>query len=221
MLEKHQNVKKFKCSNCKYRSNRKHDMSRHMLSKHASLWIVKSLLESLISTFVDAKEMPETETVNNVDISVGAVDKDRKISPYERIRNERVAAREAEFKKLFPNFGEELRVMKVQKIRKPKERRKLDPVPSRRSSRLHQAPSTIIGFDDFQVAENIAGASTTDNGDGVPSMIVDLGDSDAGGDAADDISDEVVTNAVEISELGDNSPPTGKIACLPCNMQFR
>ena len=220
-MEKHQNVKKFKCSSCKYRSNRKHDMSRHMLSKHPSLWVVKSLLESLISTLVDPNKKPENETANNVDNSVGAVDNIRKIFPYERIRNERVAAREAEFKKLFPNFEGELRGLKVKKVRMTKERRKVDPGPSRRSSRLHQAPSTIDGLGDKEVFENIAGTSTMDNGDGAPSEAVDLSDRDAGGDAADDSSDEVAT--VEISELGlgDINPPTGKIACLPCAMQFR
>ena len=165
-MEKHQKVKKFKCLTCKYRSNRKHDVSRHMLSKHTSWGIVKSLLDSLISTLVDAAEMPETETVNNV--VDGAVDEGRKISPYERIRNERVAAREAEFKKLFPNFEQEVRELKVQRSRVTRGKRKVDPVPSRRSSRLHQAPSPVDGMDGTEDTEIIAGTSTMEYGDGVP-----------------------------------------------------
>ena len=141
MQEKHQKVKKFKCSTCKYRSNRKHDMSRHMLSKHTSWGIVQSLLDSLISASVDAAEIPGTETVKNV--VDDTVDEGRKISPYERIRNELVAAREAEFKKLFPNFEQEVRGLKVQKSRITKEKRIVHPGPSRRSSRLHQASSNV------------------------------------------------------------------------------
>ena len=112
----------FSCTLCTYRSKRSHDLERHNKTKHRSKSskLVASLLDRLLEKIVNEKKRSENdiEIVSAVmddilDRVVEAVESKEKLSDYERIRNEIIAARDAAFKKRFPTFEQEVRALYI------------------------------------------------------------------------------------------------------------
>ena len=122
------------CHSCDYKTHRKDNMIRHMESQHSNLNMISSLLSDLI-WHLDLEEdmgenLDEENHVENdgqddqVEILVeespvtregsdSSDGQDEDISPYLRARNEHVAFVQAEFRKLYPTFGQEVLELKV------------------------------------------------------------------------------------------------------------
>ena len=185
-------------------------MTRHMESKHETSWIVSSLVEDLVSSLLSTKESSADVVIGEDVGRVNVEAEERDISPYERIRNERVAALRAEFNQLYPNFENEVRALKVVKTRR--RRRIEDPVPTRRSSRIHQASDMDVDeMEELEKFEEVELPDTGLDGAAKPSGMMD---------EAEGPSEHFVQL---IDEAGGNQgyPVAAKFACLPCEMPFR
>ena len=186
--------------------------------------LVCDIVYQAVEVTVDEMVSPEnTRMQQQVEKSGG---KERDISEYERIRNQRIAEREAEFKRLFPNFGNEVRGLRVAKKPRKKKARCPSGLPSRRSSRggVGRVEGCLTSqlSDGVEVVEDIierevdyiddgcAASEEDDNHEMVPS------DPDfearAGG----------VEGAHEHVQMdGDGVDNNGKFGCLPCGLAFR
>ena len=127
-------------------------MVRHQKIKHQSFKIVSILLDSLLSTVVEGINVDASSVTTTVTTSVtsevasSATSEVTSISEaapvmlifeYERRRNERVAAFQAEFDERYPSFEKEVRSLKAMKTALP--RKKKLPcflAPARRSGRI-------------------------------------------------------------------------------------
>ena len=85
-------------------------MPRHVKAKHGNWKMVSDLLNDIIEEVDNDKDVAEEDEIEEV-----LSDKEKKMSAYERMRNNRVAQIQAEFSQKFPNFGEEVQQLKVRK----------------------------------------------------------------------------------------------------------
>ena len=205
--EKHGEGDKFRCSQCAYRTSRRENLERHMKSRHFSLRIISSLLDSVLCDVVGVVQENIAE-----EVIMGEVEEsgDEVISAHVKARNERVAEIQAEFQRLFPSFDREVQELglgaKTTKKRKRSQLQKVDPRKSQRvQKRGHTelTPDLEAGNDPEEVVlearENIEDQETA---------VVESGDSLA-----------VNLEAADLAN-GDNSD-IGKFVCLPCGIAFR
>ena len=207
------------CEFCSHKTARKDNMERHIKSKHASEMIVSSVLNDIISTlgekYEDKKEDNEMEAPDDDNLSL-----------YERIRNQRVAAVQAEFKRLFPSFENEVLGLKVSR-KKRKTGKTLRPaLIVRRSGRKR---SSVVSN-----CEDVSGSNEEDRGRTDEDSVVDdqtrsvvelqVSDTDNGGFSAGPAGDDSDMPELGFENSGQANPDLaalGKFGCIPCDMSFR
>ena len=118
-----------------------------------------------------------------------AVEESVKIYAYERMRNERVVERMAEFERRWPDFEKDVRSLKVVKAVRRKKPKVQQPV-SRRSSRV-QKTSQIGNIEEESIEIREDGDIESDEEE--PLVVTEIGDNESGGG-----------NAAEVTEAGDN-----------------
>ena len=113
--EKHGVPGIFRCKYCDHKTKRKHCLDRHVRKQHRIQAIAASLLQELLnSIIVSCDDSSENDKVLSPN-SAGEVHEDvavEEISEYEKIRNAIVAEREAEFRRLYPTFDQDLLALK-------------------------------------------------------------------------------------------------------------
>ena len=119
---KHGEKDSFTCPHCEYDTDRKDNLSRHIKTEHSIYKLVSSLLDESLTNLKDENGLKETHEV----------------SPYEKARNERVAQIEAEFRKQFPLFEQEVMSLGYKnKNKKKKSPHSANGMGRKRSSRLN------------------------------------------------------------------------------------
>ena len=192
----------FSCDSCTYKTNRKDNLTRHTRKMHGSQGVVSSLISDIISELVGQKDVLEE--------GIEAAEDDG-LSPYERIRNERVAEIRKKFRSL---FEEELQELEMKKRRVKARRKKTQSMEGKRKS--------------FRYAEDCASMSgdkdvheTSENGaeEAVPvSHEEDDHVNQMGGNGAEfqleaDLCGQAGGDMGQVSD--------GKFGCIPCGMKFR
>ena len=218
------------CAHCKYRTNRKDNLARHVKTEHSNFKMVSQLLDDVLSNAVK----PTCE-----DVDVEEVEED--VDPRVRARNERVARIQAEFQELFPSFEQKVRELGFSKKQKGIKRKKnpesLVAVNRvKRSSRRalseigvsnleeQQRPSTDVELEvsSTRVSEELnIGAAGEDSRHSVRVAGADEEDSvqsEARVAGAGGGSEDIVVGADEEEGV---AAGLGRYGCLPCGMKFR
>ena len=217
-IEVHQLNGRFKCKRCDFKTNRNETLMRHAQSKHKGYWIVKNILNEVIGDAVQnikkarldmAVDLVGELLEDAVNVSKAHGDGARGFPVYEseylRCRNAYVAEVQAEFRRLYPSFNEE-----VQSLRPKKKPRKTS--------------SSVWPQEAVRKSSRITKNSMPDvlpiscNGDK---------GSDDNGINSDAIEEEVEPQEEAAASYGDNEDSSvnisllGKFACLPCKSSFR
>ena len=213
------------CAHCKYRTNRKDNLARHVKTEHSNFKMVSQLLDDVLSNAVK----PTCEDVEEVEEDV---------DPRVRARNERVARIQAEFQELFPSFEQEVRELGFSKKQKGIKRKKNPEslVAVKRISRRalseigvsnleeQQQPSMDVELEvsSTRVSEELnIGAAGEDSRHSVRVAGADEEDSvqsEARVAGAGDGSEDIVVGADEEEGV---AAGLGRYGCLPCGMKFR
>ena len=171
------------------------------------------------------------------------------ISEYERIRMRNIAERDAEFKRLYPSFEDEMRILKAKKTKKVKSKEQVVPLlPTRSSNRIRcRVPnSELNGHGDRMAVTGDADGCASDESENIYKSQNDQGSRDDGmhdicvvepcdpsGDGVeivlpDGLSDQdLVTEhrSLDKKETLTNEETQdeyrGKFSCIPCDMIFR
>ena len=221
------------CPYCSYKTSRKANLTRHLDSNHGSRKLVESLLRDILENVNSGKDILDGGEDDDEQDSFGITDQDQSV--YVQMRNKRVAEIQAEFRKKFPNFDQDVRGLKVDR-KKVRGRKKKAPkmtaaVTTRRSSRS-VAPSR-----DENVVDSVAEAVTHDCQDsppsdmhqGVQAAVTECGDRGvsvytAAGDevaagevAGDEASFGELAGEEAVADVG----ALGKYGCTVCNKGFR
>ena len=198
---------------------------------------------SIIDDIID--QLGVGKDVNEEDTRVDAPDEESELSLYEKLRNDRVAQMQAEFKRQFPDFEQEVLELKVRRKKRVGERNKSKlPLPKpRRSSRC-------LSEDSVEVLELLAeGGLVEENPVYHQVQVPDTGlpDNQPGTEGLEQLAEEglvdenPVSHQVEVPETGvpDNQPGAesvdeqfgyagdkdldaiGKYGCVLCAMSFR
>ena len=199
---KHGQHEVFCCDSCTYKTSRKDNMIRHTRRTHGAQQIVSSLINDLLSELVAQYDVEEV---------VDVVKEGTELSPYERMRNERVAEIRKRFESL---FSEEIEASKEKKRNKVKSKRKAAPcrAGTRRSSRWSGGDnaSKRVESDAVETSEDATeeaaairvGEEVDGGGDMVPSQ-----------PEAEPFLGHADDNMAEVQEA--------KFSCIPCGMKFR
>ena len=199
-ITKHGVKKSMACPHCDYSSDRKDNLSRHINVEHGSRKMVYSLLEEILDTVAKSAQ----EEVGTEDEE----EQDQEESPFLRARNERVAEINAEFRRQFPRFDEEVMELSVGRKERGKKRIKVPgcALATRRSSRAARP--------------GVADASGENLGDLVP------GENEPSenlvGEETEVFQDQIGSSGEASVALGLNGlPDLGKYGCLPCELSFQ
>ena len=228
--EKHGEDGKYKCSTCNYKTNRIETLRRHNENRHLSKIIVTRVLSDILEIAISGK--PESFVVNLVnDASETAADDSDELcgviatdhemhsedensinglpalSEYERIRNRIIAERDAELRKLYPSFEQDVRALSSIPKKKRKSKKNAVPAPaSRRSSRLSKYTMSpeLVSPDNVEVeAEQVTEINEDDN----------IGDSSS--------KDSVCLDSIQEAESALTQSENKKFVCIPCSKPFR
>ena len=247
--EKHEELGRFKCVFCNFKTNRGETLRRHAESSHRIEKVVSDILHDLIDEVAsDGSEevashmldviltnvFDKVQTPMNDDNDSGAelevdpnLNSDFQIPERVRARDEWVAAIQAEFRRSFPRFEDEVRELRVQKKKRKVASKVLPTVASRRSSRLQRNSHLVTdsGFisdsgdmttdveNEAQVSEEIS-----DDIEVVENNIVSS--SDHGDDQIENELSLYVDVEVSSDCLSGKDLP-GKFACISCERVFR
>ena len=210
-------------------------MDRHISTEHGSKKMVLSLVEEMLSGVVSTKcsEFNVNEMVSSVvDEIIASVVEDSmeaEISPYLRMRNERVALIHAEFRKKFPCFENEVRELRVERKGKSRKMKsKAIGIVARRSSRFDQTRNQI-GISSS--GEGMLVVVPANGGtDGSQEEMGNVGDERVQDDGA--VVDHGVGGGEEVAGAGGDEGwqeetgglqvgDLGKHGCPPCGLKFR
>ena len=182
--QKHGAHRAVSCQHCDYKTTRIDNLPRHVKLNHGSSVMVSSLLQDLIKEVTADRNVPEAVTGREeVEEEEEDGPKDDIIEDLEdgqslrvRLRNRRVNEIQAEFRKQYPSFDEEVKKLKVLQNTTRLQRRKAPAINGapRRSSRVgKQDQVQITGVFDEQT-----GLSNVEHGDvsGQQDVGLQLGD---------------------------------------------
>ena len=149
---------KLKCPHCDYSSKRKDNLTRHVRIEHNNVKMVKSLLNDVVETAMMEKVSVQDESELE--------DQDAKVSPYLQARNERVAEIQAEFRRRYPEFGQEVRDLGISRKRRAPRKKSIPALCVRKSSRTValQKPMEIQSV--LEIADEGEGAAGLGGDDG-------------------------------------------------------
>ena len=247
--EKHEDVGKFCCSDCKFKTNRMETLRRHKKARHQSHEVVRNLLGQLIDQVVECMKDGDSNDIvvallDDVVSEVVAHDVDpddevepddefesvdnvdvgvSEISAYEKARNDWVAHVRNEFHRQFPSFMKDLNALKnVKKTRKRNQTQgQASSAPLRKSSRiLFNRPG--IDCNGGTIRE---GGDDANVGKDVMEATTEIKETEVVFNAGSVIPiDEVEEPEVDPVPGADQEPcyeGLGKFACLPCRKPFR
>ena len=204
--------------------------------------IIGDLLDSITDSYKGGSEDGKVLPCNTADTEkIIDVPDDDTISEYERIRNARVAAIEAEFQKLYPSFEQDVLGLKVPKpsTKRRQKREVSKPSVLRRSSRFLGQEDSDPEIIEKEGDENLVGSvpcvgEVSGAGD---ERVAKTDEVDEGTTVAGDGVDETegsnrtekeVMEAGEVVEVdngdtegGIDCASLGKHGCQPCGMNFR
>ena len=198
--------------------------------------MVESLLEDIFKNVVNAEEANIESDQNDIEHDIDE-NGDQDQSLYVQMRNERVAEIQAEFRKKFPNFDEEIRSLKVVKKKTGGKRKKTASMtaaaPIRRSSRSIALPRMDFADRGAEAATHVS----------CPGVMLDehQEEVDHGGDQGVPVDetarDEAVCGGGEVvaggeaeygvygefagGEAAADVDALGKYGCITCNKGFR
>ena len=209
-------------------------MARHIRRNHGSKMIVSSLVDELLSNVMDSCNEDAEE--------VSAVEE----SDFLRMRNERVAAIQAEFNRLYPRFEEEVDEMRIGRKEKNRKKVKKTGTATRRSLRV--APErkrvggkqTLVSYAEGDMVANdgedlIASdelvvhpaldevVDSPNRGEVVENPGSENLDSPGGTDLGAGVSEEILVEG-GLSGSNDQSgdhQDLGKHGCISCGLGFR
>ena len=173
------------------------------------------MVTSLVLDIVyQAVEATAVEPANEEKAKAQKQDEERDISDYEKMRNRLIEERKAEFKRLFPNFENEVKGLRVVKKPRKKKMPKTSSLPPRRSSRGLEVPRFCEDGEDLtsQLVDD------DEKVEDIPHIQVDHGVGT--GDNEEDVQ-EMMQVGQDSSTCADNAGDIGKFACLPCGQTFR
>ena len=217
-IEVHQEKGRFSCKRCDFKTNRHETLIRHAFSKHKSFWIVENILSEMIEAAVENVKKACYDTAVDIldEILVDALDASKAqgedtngSSTYEdeylRIRDAHVAAIQAEFRRLYPTFTEELKSLRVNKKSRKASSSTVPKDAVRKSTRIRNKSTLEASPVDSSDEECHVGGE-------VLSVPVHEAESSQGEVAA---HDEVMEDSSMIERA------LGKFACLPCQTSYR
>ena len=207
-IEKHGNVR-FPCSSCKFIARRNETLVRHLKTKHCSYEFARDLLDEILAFVVEDSDIIVAKLVDEVLDSVMLEMKTRQellgLSPYEKIRNERIAQIQMEFERQFPNVWKELQEVRPGSKMPKKMKKPISFVtPQRKSSRIRD-----------RACENEVAGSETER-----EMLED--DDNVGSlNGAQSGETEMAFDGLEYITAGSEGIALGRFACLACKKGFR
>ena len=95
-----------------------------MKVKHGNWKMISSLVNDILGDVVGDKDVIEEDAREEEAREETSSDEEKDLSPYEKIRNNRVRQIQAEFNRRYPNFEEEVRQLKARKMRRSRGGRK-------------------------------------------------------------------------------------------------
>ena len=189
-------------------------MERHTKAKHGSFVIVAALLDEVLSRCVEDGTLIVSKIVDSIleDVMVKTCQEvvEDDLSPYERVRNERVAQIQLEFDRRFPNYWREMKGLKMG-LKVTKQRKKAVPfvTPRRKSSR--------IGASFPESAEEVV-QGTSEAASEMPDGVDECSGS---GDTVTQDGEESAELEMDMNTVEDDAAGLGRIACLACRKGFR
>ena len=218
------------CQFCAYKSDRADNIARHEKLNHSSSGMVTSLVLDIVyeALEVTAVEMDNTEKNSGQDQVEESVNEEREVSDYEKIRNLRIAEREAEFRRLFPTFDNDVRSLKVAKKARKKKTKSPSGLPPRRSSRGLDMTRMFGGREDDPSSQPVDATTVVE--DVTETQADHIDHSCAGSEEKDQqVEADSVACVVAVGEGTDELVQRecdgvvgiGKFGCLPCGLTFR
>ena len=204
-------------------------MSRHKKTAHFKNSIVNDLLNEIVLSLPEKSDVLAIVSSILNDVLSDACDKvedtddpDSDETEEEdyirnlRARDKYVAEVQAEFRRCFPTFEEELRSLKRPK--KTRKRTKRDAVPAiRKSARLSACRSDMVAEEENVNVEQAEGDSDAE--DIVEVSLVDNSVEQENSTIV--VDDDFVLEAVDYATPESIDQDIGKFACLQCNVTFR
>ena len=194
-------------------------MERHMKTKHTGEIVVSSILNDIIRT------MGEDHNDKEEDNEMEVIDDDN-LSLYERLRNQRVAAVQAEFKRLFPTFEKEVVELRVNRKKRKRGKTLRQDQSVRRSGRNKSSAVSYFG-DASGLNEEDQGRIEEDSMvDAQPRSLIEseVSETDHGGSSSVPAGVDVTRIEQGFGDSGQADPNLavlGKFGCIPCEMSFR
>ena len=195
------------CELCDYKTGRVDNLDRHIRLKHGNWQMISLLVADLVDqvagiavgngdgdNLVKEKEAHQKVMENQV----GDV---WELSEFEIGRNQRIAERQAEFQRRFPNFDQEVASLKVKRKRQPR-RKEMTGHPTlgpRKSSRILSRSGEV------EEQPDASGIQADAELPGEQQVVAQIAADELPGDAGDLVHFE----------------STDKFRCLPCGMSFR
>ena len=187
-------------------------MSRHFQSKHTSWQMVSAIVLDLVKLVEEREGSRDEVMVEVLEEPPLAV---QKLSRYEILRNERIEMMQKEFNEQFPNFGQEVASLKVNKKKRAVGvKKKASPHSAPRRSSRGASREEVL--EEQVVSEERSGDLDSQTG-GDPTSGVEDGEPDVlqEGESGGEV---LVGNAGDEEHSGLIS---GKFGCLPCGLSFR